>query len=61
MVANSHTYQTCTKNFIKIGPAVSEEFGKKNRDSGIYILENKLLFTAVTDLYIGEAANSSQI
>ena len=35
MLADSHRYRISTKNFIKIGQAVSEEYGNENCDTRI--------------------------
>ena len=35
MLANSQTYSICSQNYIKIGQAVSEEYGNENCDTRI--------------------------
>jgi len=35
MLADSHRYRISTKNFIKIGQAVSEEYGNENCEMAI--------------------------
>ena len=35
MLADTHRYRISTKNFIKIGQAVSEEYGNENCDTKI--------------------------
>ena len=35
MLADSQTYSICSENFIKIGQAVSEEYGNENCDTKI--------------------------
>ena len=52
MLADSETYPIWTQNVIQIGPAVSEEFGNKHRDTKILCIRFNKAYFRITAIII---------